>query len=133
MGTHESKELPGLSDLEREVMEVVWAADAEVSVKQVAELVNAGTKKQRAYTTFMTILSRLHKKKIVERRRVKKSDLYKARVGKTEYLETRARTEIDALVGEYGDIALAQFARQVTESSSQDERLKKLADGTGTA
>lgn len=133
MATHESKELPGLSDLEREVMEVVWAADAEVSVKQVAELVNAGTKKQRAYTTFMTILSRLHKKKIVERRRVKKSDLYKARVGKTEYLETRARTEIDALVGEYGDIALAQFARQVTESSSQDERLKKLADGTGTA
>lgn len=114
-------------------MEVVWAAEAEVSVKQVAELVNAGTKKQRAYTTFMTILSRLHKKKIVERRRVKKSDLYKARVGKTEYLETRARTEIDALVGEYGDIALAQFARQVTESSSQDERLKKLADGTGTA
>lgn len=133
MATHESKELPGLSDLEREVMEVVWAAEAEVSVKQVAELVNAGTKKQRAYTTFMTILSRLHKKKIVERRRVKKSDLYKARVGKTEYLETRARTEIDALVGEYGDIALAQFARQVTESSSQDERLKKLADGTGTA
>ena len=54
-------------------------------------------------------------------------------MGKTEYLETRARTEIDALVGEYGDIALAQFARQVTESSSQDERLKKLADGTGTA
>ena len=37
MATHESKELPGLSDLEREVMEVVWAADAEVSVKQVAE------------------------------------------------------------------------------------------------
>jgi predicted transcriptional regulator len=109
-------ETPGLSDLEREVMEVVWASDDELSVRQVAELVNAGGGKQRAYTTFMTILSRLHNKGIVDRRRQGKSDLYRPTVSRARYLEARARTEVDALVGEYGDIALAQFARQVSNS-----------------
>lgn len=121
-------DLPGLSDLEREVMEVVWGHDGEVSVRQVAELVNAESEKQRAYTTFMTILSRLHTKGIVERRRESKSDLYRPTVSRETYLEQRARTEIDALVGEYGDIALAQFARQVSEAGQDEaERLRKLA------
>ena len=34
-------ELPGLSDLEREVMEVVWKADDEISVRRVAERILA--------------------------------------------------------------------------------------------
>lgn len=122
-------ELPGLSDLEREVMEVVWKADDEISVRRVADLVNAGGGKQRAYTTFMTILSRLHGKGIVERRREGKSDLYRPMVSRHGYLEERARAEVDALVGEYGDLALAQFARQVSEAGPDEvARLRKLTD-----
>lgn len=113
-----SDELPGLSDLEREVMEVIWKSGEELTVRQVAALVNAEDRKQRAYTTFMTILSRLHAKGIVDRRREGKSDLYRPKVSRTCYLEERAKTEIDALVGEYGDIALAQFARQVSKVDS---------------
>lgn len=108
-------------------MEAVWKADDEVSVRQVSELVNASSDKERAYTTFMTILSRLHKKGVVERRRESKSDLYQASVTRGAYLETRARTEVEALVGEYGDIALAQFARQVSEAGPEEaDRLKRL-------
>jgi predicted transcriptional regulator len=122
-------ELPGLSDLEREVMEVVWRADDEISVRRVTELVNVDGDKQRAYTTFMTILSRLHGKGIVERRREGKSDLYRPKVSRRGYLEERARAEVDALVGEYGDLALAQFARQVSEAGPDEvARLRKLTD-----
>jgi predicted transcriptional regulator len=109
-------------------MEAVWRADDEVSVRQVTGTVNNSSDKQRAYTTFMTILSRLHKKGIVERRRESKSDLYRPCISRHDYLETRARTEVDALVGEYGDIALAQFARQVSGGGPDEvERLKKLS------
>jgi predicted transcriptional regulator len=122
-------ELPGLSELEREVMEIVWKADDEISVRQVAELVNSGNGKQRAYTTIMTILSRLHGKGIVDRRREGKSDLYRPKVSRQRYLEERARAEVDALVGEYGDLALAQFARQVSEVGPDEAaRLRKLTD-----
>jgi predicted transcriptional regulator len=125
-------EIPGLSDLEREVMETVWNADGEISVRGVAELVNGDGGKQRAYTTFMTILSRLHAKGIVERRRQGKSDLYRPAISRQAYLEGRARTEVDALVGEYGDIALAQFARQVSEAGPDEvARLRKLAGEAG--
>ncbi len=111
-------------------MEAVWCADEEISVRGVAEAVNAGGGKQRAYTTFMTILSRLHAKGVVERRRQGKSDLYRPAITRQNYLEGRARTEIDALVGEYGDIALAQFARQVSEAGPDEaDRLRRLAAG----
>jgi len=127
------EELPGLSDLEREVMEVVWQGDGELSVRRVGELVNAGGGKQRAYTTYMTILSRLHDKGIVERRREGNSDRYRPKIPRRDYMEGRARTEIDALVGEYGDIALAQFARQVSEAGPDGaERLRRLARGDET-
>jgi predicted transcriptional regulator len=121
--------VPGLSDLEREVMEVVWKADDEISVRQVAERVNSGSGKRRAYTTIMTIMSRLLGKGTVERRREGKSDLYRPKVTRQSYLEERARVEVDALVGEYGDLALAQFARQVSEVGPDEAaRLRKLAD-----
>lgn len=110
-------------------MEIVWKADDEISVRQVAELVNSGNGKQRAYTTIMTILSRLHGKGIVDRRREGKSDLYRPKVSRQRYLEERARAEVDALVGEYGDLALAQFARQVSEVGPDEAaRLRKLTD-----
>lgn len=129
MSKPDREEFPGMSDLEREVMEVVWKSAGEVSVRQVAELVNAEGEKQRAYTTYMTILSRLDDKGIVERRREGKSDMYRPTATRKAYLEGRARTEVDALVGEYGEIALAQFARQVSEVSPDEAaRLRKLAE-----
>ncbi len=47
---------------ERETMEAVWAAGGEVSVREVLDALNAGGGRRRAYTTVMTMLTRLHEK-----------------------------------------------------------------------
>jgi predicted transcriptional regulator len=118
---------PALSELESEVMEEVWRHD-EVTVRQVLEALNRGPK-ERAYTTIMTIMNRLETKGVVRRRRSGKSDIYRPAISREDYLEARARAEVDELVADYGEVALAHFARQL-ETLDPDRRrwLRKLAE-----
>lgn len=120
---------PALSDLEREVMEQVWSASEEVSVRDVLNGINEANEKQRAYTTLMTILSRLEAKGMVTKRRKSKSDLFTPVLSRSDYLESRAKVEVDALVGEYGEIARALFVREIEDTDPDAaKKLKKLID-----
>jgi predicted transcriptional regulator len=120
---------PPLHELEAEVMDEVWRRD-EVTVREVLEALNAG-RKQRAYTTIMTIMSRLHEKGLLDRRRSGKTDVYRAVMGREEYLDVRAEREVDELVADYGELALAHFARQLqTLDPKRREQLRKLAKGS---
>ena len=117
---------PPLSALESEVMEEIWRHD-EVTVRQVLEALNREAKK-RAYTTIMTIMNRLDNKGVVKRRRSGKSDIYRPVMSREDYLEARARAEVDELVADYGEVALAHFARQLeTIDPDRRRRLRKLA------
>ncbi|ADB50905.1 BlaI/MecI/CopY family transcriptional regulator [Conexibacter woesei] len=120
---------PAVAGLEREVMEEVWAHDGEeLTVRQVLDALNGRDERQRAYTTLMTVLSRLHRKRLLDRRRDGRTDLYSAVLPREQYVEARAREEVDALVGTYGDVALAHFARRVAEQDpGSRERLRRLA------
>lgn len=116
---------PAVVGLEREALEEVWArGDGEATVREVLDALNARSTRDRAYTTLMTTLSRLHGKGLLVRRREGKSDFYRAALTREQYLQRRARAEVDALVGEYGDAALVHFARQVGELDA--ERLAEL-------
>jgi predicted transcriptional regulator len=118
---------PSLSELEAEVMEEVWLHD-EVTVREVLEALNEG-RKQRAYTTIMTIMNRLDRKGMLKRRREGKSDRYRAVMTREDYLEARARAEVDDLVADYGDVALAHFARQLdTLDPRRRRQLRRLAE-----
>jgi predicted transcriptional regulator len=120
---------PALHELEAEVMDEVWRRD-EVTVRDVLEALNKG-RKQRAYTTIMTIMSRLHRKGVLERERVGKTDVYRPVMSRDEYLDARAKREVDELVADYGDLALAHFARQLhTLDPKRREQLRRLAKGS---
>jgi BlaI family transcriptional regulator, penicillinase repressor len=120
---------PALHELEAEVMDEVWRRD-KATVRDVLEALNAG-RKQRAYTTIMTIMSRLHEKGLLERRRSGKTDVYRPVMSREEYLDVRAKREVDELVADYGDLALAHFARQLqTLDPKRREQLRKLAKGS---
>jgi predicted transcriptional regulator len=114
---------PRLHELEALVMEEVWR-QGSVTVRSVMEALNEDAGKARAYTTYMTILARLHRKGVLDRRRHGKTDVYDPRLTRDEYLEARARSEVAALVQQYGDVALAHFARQM--ASLDPERRKQL-------
>lgn len=121
----------GVSGLEREALEEVWHHGAEgATVRTVLEAINGRDEKQRAYTTLMTVLGRLHEKGLLERRRAGNADVYRATVTRAEYVAARAQAEIEKLVGEYGDVALAGFVRRVAaEDPRRRAQLRRLARG----
>src|SRR3954447_9206989 len=119
---------PELHELEAEVMENVWGRDGEVAVREVMEALNRRTKKPRAYTTYMTILGRLHAKGLVTRRREGKTDLYRPVYTREEYADLRAQAGVDSLVEQYGDAAFSHFARQMARLDPDRRRqLQRLA------
>jgi predicted transcriptional regulator len=121
---------PPLHELEAEVMEQVWAG-GEASVREVMDALNAGADRERAYTTYMTIMARLDGKGLLERRRQGKTDFYKARYAREEYADLRARAELDSIVDQFGELALAHIARQLAGLDPRHRRaLQRLARET---
>jgi predicted transcriptional regulator len=119
---------PPLHELEAEVMNEAWRHQ-EVTGRQVLEALNRGAK-ERAYTTIMTIMARLDRKGLLTRRRSGKTDIYRPLMSRDEYLQARARAEVDELVSDYGDVALAHFARQLASlDPKRRQKLRDLAEG----
>ncbi|MDO8209524.1 BlaI/MecI/CopY family transcriptional regulator [Conexibacter sp. CPCC 206217] len=128
MSAADEQQPPAVVGFEREVLEQVWACGGDTSVREVLDALNGRDDKQRAYTTLMTVLVRLHAKGLLVRRRDGRSDRYSAALTREQYHAIRARAEVDALVGEYGDAALVHFARQVGELDPERRaRLERLA------
>ena len=118
---------PPLHELETEVMEELWKS-GEAPVRAVMEALNKRTSKKRAYTTYMTIMARLHKKGMLVRRRQGKTDFYAPSYDREEYQALRARSQVEDLVEQYGDVALSNFAQQMASlDPSRRRALQRLA------
>src|SRR5246127_5778116 len=118
---------PPLHELEAEGMEALWAS-GEASVRSVMEALNKEASKPRAYTTYMTIMARLHKKGVLVRRREGKMDFYAPSQSREEYQALRARAQVEELVAQYGDVALSNFAEQMAGLDPARRRaLQRLA------
>jgi predicted transcriptional regulator len=118
---------PPLHELESEVMEEIWT-QREATVRTVMDALNRRTTKARAYTTYMTIMARLHTKGVLDRRREGKTDFYAPKLDRDEFMASRAAAEVEDLVDQYGDVALSHFARQVASLDPARRRaLQRLA------
>ncbi len=108
-------------------MEQLWKS-GEASVRSVMQALNQATGKDRAYTTYMTIMARLHKKGLLVRRREGKADYYAPAYKHDEYMALRASAEVEGLVSQYGDVALSHFAEQMAKLDPARRRaLQRLA------
>ena len=119
---------PALTGLETDIMEQIGDHE-QATVREVLDALNAASGRERAYTTVMTIMNRLTVTKgVLSRRRVGRSDVYRAAVTRDGYLDARAEEEVAALVEQFGDVALAHFARQMDRLDPQRaRRLRALA------
>ncbi len=84
--------LTGLGDLEREVMDHLWAAEESQTVRQVHEALCE--RRELAYTTVMTVLQRLARKNLVEQIRDDRAHRYAPTSGRDELV---AGLMVDAL------------------------------------
>jgi predicted transcriptional regulator len=107
-------------------MEEMWRRET-ATVRDVLEALNRGRRK-RAYTTVMTIMRRLDRKGLLTRQRSGKTDFYTAVMSREAYREARAEAEVQALLDEFGDLALAHFSEQVGRLDAKRLRaLRRLA------
>ena len=104
-------------------MEEVWR-QGRITVRQVMLALNERRQQARAYTTYLTIMARLHRKGMLRRHRAGASDAYWPRVSRESYQHARAQVEVGRLIDAFGDVALAHFANQV--SRLDPARLEQL-------
>ena len=118
---------PALHELESEVMELMWEL-GESNVRATMDELNRRASKERKYTTVMTILARLDSKGLLTRRREGRSDLYKPLLAREEYLAARAEADVSAVVEQYGEAALVNFARQMDQlDPKRRQQLRRIA------
>ena len=118
--------LTGLGDLERAVMDHLWAADQPQTVRQVHQALCAH--RDLAYTTVMTVLQRLARKNLVAQIRDDRAHRYAATHGRDELV---AGLMVDALAqaANSGDreAALVHFVERVGVDEA-DALRRALAD-----
>src|SRR5437773_93092 len=95
-----------LGPLEAEVMRHLWAADGPVTVRAIVERLNSGRPKQLAYTTVMTVMSRLAERGVLRRHREGRGYVYEAAD------EDAAGLAVREVMRDFGDAALAQFVHE---------------------
>ena len=83
-----------LGRLERQVLEEIWRR-GETSVRDIF----VSFHEQVAYTTLMTTLDRLYKKRLLSRRKDRRAFIYSALVTREEFEQGIAEDVIDGLLG----------------------------------
>lgn len=109
----------GLGELESAAMEMLWER-GELSTPEVYELV--GKPRNLAYTTILTVLQRLHRKGLAERRGAGKLHVYRPALSRDEFAERRGHDLAGTLV-QLGSAGVAAF---FTEAERLDPELVKL-------
>jgi len=104
--------------LEREVLRVLWATDEPLTPASVNERLNGDL----AYTTVMTVLSRLHKKGLLERRPHGRAYCYRPALSESEYAARRMAGALDA-ASDHAQV-LAGFVDGLSERDA--EHLRRL-------
>ncbi len=115
-----------LGELELAVMEIVWE-HAPVTVRDVREALNEEDR-DLAYTTVMTVMSRLADKGWLTADRQGRAYAYRATHPRREAEAAAVGEVVRALLQDFGDVAVAQFVKELDErNSGQLDSLAELA------
>jgi predicted transcriptional regulator len=120
LSIHQEPE-PQLGELEAAIMQIVWSQD-EVTVRSVWQTLQPT--RALAYTTIMTVMSRLAQKGILTTRKQGKTYHYKAAASPQQFVEQQAQRAVQDVIDSFGEVAIAQFLRAI--DSVDTERLAAL-------
>ena len=116
-----------LGELEVEIMRVVWPRGA-ATVREVLDALNAARERQVAYTTVMTVMSRLAEKGLLRRQLVGKAHHYEVAQSEEQFLHAASRRLIRRLIDDFGEVAIAEFLAELEDvEPERRRRLRRLA------
>lgn len=111
--------MPHLGPLEQRVMDVAWRSEV-VSVRDVADALREHA--EPAYTTVMTIMTRLMQKGLLEREARGRAYVYRPTMSQQSYEQALSRERVRGLIEEFGDIAVMQFAEELRDTDPESAR-----------
>ena len=109
----------GLGALEREVMAVVWRAGGEINVRETCEQLASPV----AYTTVMTTMDRLFKKRLLTRRKISRAFVYAATATREEMEGAVATELVQSLLQRHAGEPLPILSSLVDAVSDRDRAL----------
>jgi predicted transcriptional regulator len=107
-----------LGTLEREALRIVWDA-GEISVREACAKLGSAV----AYTTVMTTMDRLFKKRLLSRRKVGQAFLYRAAATREQLEEAVAAELVESLLNRHAEEPLPLLSSLVDAVSDRDRSL----------
>nr|WP_282961513.1 BlaI/MecI/CopY family transcriptional regulator [Streptomyces montanisoli] len=108
--------------LEGQVMDVLWQANEPLPVRTVLDALNRTRENELAYTTVMTVLSRLTGKGALKRIRRGRGFVY------APVADDEAGLAVQDVLRRYGDAAFAHFVTASAADPEAKKRLRRLLD-----
>ena len=121
-----------LGDLEADIMELLWQK-SPASVRDVHE--SLSQTRPIAYTTAMTVMSRLAEKGILTREQHGRAYLYAPTQSREEFCSETISTVMRGLLGGFGEPVLSNFVETVgaEDAGKLDELLRLIEQKKGEA
>src|SRR5918997_1259221 len=118
-----------LGPLETDIMQLVWR-DKLITVKEVHRALQA--RRDIAYTTVMTTMTRLADKGVLTRRRHGLAYIYTPAVTKRDFEAAMVRRVLDGLMDDYEEETITYFLDYLAERDPQRfEKVRKELRPTG--
>ncbi|KAK1177000.1 BlaI/MecI/CopY family transcriptional regulator [Streptomyces sp. NPDC000941] len=111
-----------LGALESAVMRVCWEVQEPVTVRAVLDRLNEGREQPLAYTTVMTVMTRLAEKRMLDRAIQGRGYAYTATVA------DEAAIAVREVLRAHGDAAVAHFAAEASLDPQLRDRLRRLLE-----
>jgi predicted transcriptional regulator len=109
-------------DLEARTLEVLWTAENPLLARDVLTQINENRDSPLAYTTVLTVLTRLNSKGAVVRQRIGRCYAYRAAA------ENEAALAVRDVLGQHGTAAVTHFVRQAEADPELRQELRTLAE-----
>ena len=110
-----------LGGLQAEIMELVWQRHPATVRDVTTELAKT---RAIAYTTVMTVMSRLAEKGLLRQQRDQKSFVYEPALSRDDFLASVSRDIVRDLLRDFGTVAVSQFVSELSEQGDSLEALE---------
>lgn len=110
-----------LGELEADIMEYVWEHGA-CTVKMVHSHLNK--ERELAYTTVMTVMSRLAEKDLLRREQIGNAYRYQATICGDQFAQQIVSEVLDSLLASFGEQTVSHFASHIGQVD--EDRLSEL-------
>jgi predicted transcriptional regulator len=111
-----------ISDAEYEIMEIIWAAEDEVTTADIIEKLE---KDKWKHTTILTLASRLVDKNVLKVRKEGRINYYSPTISKDEYKSYQADDFLDEM---YGGSVKSLVASLYNNEKIDEEDIEELKD-----